>query len=277
MSTDKTIRIVQALRQAFPNFSKMQAEKLIHNSKVLADGKLARFGSRVASDSKIHLIDTPTALKPNPELPCRLLRQTKDFFFLEKPRGTHSVALDFDETNSVANWLLSLDPAQAELDPLEAGLVHRLDFETSGVMIAAKNITAKKFLEKSFREHRIHKEYVCLVDNPLKPGLYRAYAGKNPKSDKKIHIQERASQKFTSLRTKVLSVTKAASGFLVRVNLITGYRHQIRAHLALLGSPIRGDKLYGGSKAERLYLHALSLEFQDTQGRPLRVESKRPF
>jgi 23S rRNA pseudouridine1911/1915/1917 synthase len=277
MSTDKTIRIVQALREAFPNFSRTQAEKLIRSGKVLVNGKLARFGSRVADNAKISLVDTATKLMPNAKLSCRLLRQTKDFLFLEKPSGMHSIALDFDETNSVANWLISVDVAQAELDPLEAGLVHRLDFETSGVMVAAKNATAKKILEKSFREHRIRKEYTCLVDKPLKPGLYRAYAGKNPKSDKKIHIQERASQKLTSLRTEILSITKASAGFLVRVNLITGYRHQIRAHLALLGSPIRGDKLYGGAKAERLYLHAQILEFNNSRGQKLLVQSEYCF
>lgn len=281
MSTGKTIRIVQALRERFPAFSITQAEKLIRSGKVLVGGKAGRINDRVASNAEIRLVDVATELKPNPEIACRLLKQTDDFLFLDKPSGTHSVALDFDETDSVANWLISVDPAQKTLDPLEAGLVHRLDYETSGVMIAARHAKAKNFLEQNFRRHLIRKEYVCVVDAPPSPGRYTAYASPHKKSDKRIFICEdqptTPSAQFKAVQTEVLAALPAASGHFVRVNLITGYRHQIRAHLALLGCPIRGDKIYGGAPAERLQLHACRLEVTDQNGEKIVVESESPL
>lgn len=224
-------------------------------------------------------------LQPNHNIPCKILKQTKDYLFLYKPPFVHSVPLDESETNSVSNWLISVDSKLSQIFPLlECGLAHRLDYEASGVMVAAKNQKAYDYLRKCFSQNKIYKEYVCVVSNPPpKSGIYEAYVDKKrSKSKKKIYIRTGRQVSVAGLRqlapgdnirimTEILPSKKVDAYYEVRINLITGFRHQIRAHLAYLGCPIVGDKLYGGLQSEQLMLFADKIKFKDFKGYPLRV------
>ncbi len=181
------------------------------------------------------------------------------------------MAQSSEETNTAANWLLSLDENLNHVGrPLESGLLHRLDFETSGIMVAARHEEAFNNLKNLFRERKVDKEYICKVDKtPPDPGYYEAYAGTRGRSSHKIlvrpsHIKAFRTQK---IETEIVSIEKQDTFFWVRIKLITGYRHQIRAHLAYLGSPIIGDALYGGSSAPRLMLHAEKIKFLTPEGK----------
>lgn len=223
----------------------------------------------VATHSHCHAIlgQFEINLSGNPSLACRLIQETPDFVFLCKEPGVHSVAHRVSETQSVANWLLSLYPELKRVGkPLEAGLVHRLDFDTSGVMVAARNKASYDYLKKLWKEGKVNKEYQCVVDQKPPPaGEYTAYACSNPRSKKQVLIKTKpvSSLKTKKIITQIISSEPADRGFLVRIRLVTGYRHQIRAHLAFLGCPIRGDKIYGGRPHERLMLQATKLSFAD--------------
>lgn len=216
-----------------------------------------------------------TDLKPNPNIPCKLLRETEDYLFLEKPVGLHSVAQKSSDEESVANWLLSVNPSLKNVStPLESGLLHRLDNETSGAMVAAKNKKAYDYLRDLFQKNQVEKEYVCLIDRSgLKSGLYFAYAGSRYRSSKKVSISEKPKKRFQMIQTEILNV----DGNFATIRLITGYRHQIRAHLSYLGYPLCGDELYGGSSAPRLMLHSAMLSFKNPQGKIEIVKSIQPF
>lgn len=228
-------------------------------------------------------------LAPTEEPICTLLLKTADYIFFHKEAFVHSVAHHFNETNTAANWLLGIDPSLEQIGkPLESGLVHRLDYETSGVMVAARTRASFNDLKEEFKKNRVHKEYLCLVDSPPpRPALHMAYAGSRYKSSKKVTVRLKNNhfKKYKKIETEILSVEKRRDGegpdfYSIRVKLITGFRHQMRAHLAFLGHPIVGDKLYGGSQASRLMLHATNLSFinfVDKKQEMISVNSPSPF
>lgn len=236
-----------------------------------------------------------TTLSANPNVDCRLLKKNSDYIFFEKGSGVHSVAQDVDETNTAANWLLFVDEVLRDVSvPLESGLLHRLDFETSGVMVAARNKKSFAYLKELFKKNLVTKEYVCLVSTPgLKSGRYEAYAYGRGKSSKKVIVGERDG--VPDEAKKIITVVKMVCHcerdevkrgnlpdkliigdrhgglrpprddrqdiFRITLDIHTGFRHQIRAHLAFLGFPLVGDVLYGGEPALRIMLHAKRLEF----------------
>ena len=207
-------------------------------------------------------------LQVNPNVRCRLIKKDDDFIFFAKDSGVHSVAHDVDELDTAANWLLNEDSGLKNVSlPLESGLLHRLDFETSGVMVAARSPQAFTGLKKLFKENQVSKEYVCIVSNAgLKPGEYVAYAYGKSKNSKKVSValQQGASRRARDAKkiiTIVKSVLKEEKYFRVTLEIVTGFRHQIRAHLAFLGFPLVGDQLYGGVDAERLMLHSRKIGF----------------
>lgn len=285
------LRITQVIKEKFPHLSHAQIKSYLKKGFFLVNGKLAKMNQWLEREDIIALVQNiPQSLSPNPDLACKILHQTKDFLFLEKPPFVHSVAHDFFETNSVANWLVSLNENFSDIQSLECGLVHRLDFETSGVMVAAKNKFALEKLKKLFQENKVEKIYTCLVKNPPpQAGIYTTFAGKHPKSKKRILLQpeigrsrtpptKNDTKKWTRIQTEILSTQKENDHYRLKIKLITGYRHQIRAHLAALGSSILGDEIYGKKeKGERLKLHAESLAFLTKEGEVLKVTSKCPF
>jgi 23S rRNA pseudouridine1911/1915/1917 synthase len=229
----------------------------------------------------------PVALAAEAAVDCRLLKASEDYYFIEKGPFVHAVAHGWGEKGTVANWLLHLDPRQGKVGrPLEAGLAHRLDYETSGVMVAARNEPALAHLKKCLASGQVTKEYLCLTERAPPIGRHEAWAGKHPKSAKRVRIvakSRRAKPGFRTVITEILSCRQQGAHYRVRVNLITGYRHQIRAHLEFLGCPIVGDKIYGGAPADRLMLHARTVAFQDAAGRGLHAKADpswfhgRPF
>ena len=203
------------------------------------------------------------------------------------------MAHNFDETESVANWLLSVDKNLSSLpQKLESGLLHRLDFETSGVMGGARNLKAYEYLKNIWKEKKVIKEYKALVENPIKPGVYLAYIRNHPRSSKRVVVSDHKGPKSHLIMTEVISnvpmsfpsplrgeglrarVSDLTKTYELTLRLVTGFRHQLRAHLAFLGSPILGDTLYHGPKAERLFLHASRLAFPGVKGEKLDVKSE---
>lgn len=215
----------------------------------------------------------------NPNVACRLLHLDADLIFLEKAHRVHSVALDFQETESVANWLLSIDPSLTQIHALECGLGHRLDYETSGVMVAARTLSAFDDMKKKFSNRNVEKQYECLVQGVLpRLGLHASFVGADRKTDKRVVVALKKTLRFkTPISLEILSCVAEDKNHRLKIRLITGFRHQIRVQLAGLGCPIVGDDLYGGIKAERLMLQATFLSFTDGNGQRRQEQSPCRF
>jgi 23S rRNA pseudouridine1911/1915/1917 synthase len=154
-----------------------------------------------------------------------------------------------------------------------AGIVHRLDRATSGVMICAKTETALKQLQKQFSERKTKKTYIAIIAGRLAnpEAIIDMPIERNPKQPQTFRVGRQGKPAITQYKT--LKVSDNYS--LVELKPTTGRTHQLRVHLKHLGHPIVGDNLYGGMPADRLYLHALSLEI--TLPNRQRVTLKAPL
>jgi RluA family pseudouridine synthase len=175
---------------------------------------------------------------------------------INKPIGllSHSKGT-FNSEATVATWLE--DHFKGEKHN-RAGIVHRLDRATSGVMIVAKNEEAYKWLQKQFSSRKVKKAYVAIVSGHLthSEAIIDLPIERNPKAPQSFRVGP--SGKSASTEYSVLSSNDNSS--LIELRPTTGRTHQLRVHLAHLGHPIVGDTIYKGKPADRLYLHAKSLE-----------------
>lgn len=230
------------------------------NDRVSAKGALVRAGDIVT----LAALD---ALRPNPHLPIRLLYVDEAIVVLDKPSGIPSVALRHDETDTVANFLLARFPEVATVSPrsLEAGVVHRLDTATSGVLLVARTPQAYGALREQFSKRTVRKQYLALVHGQLhQAGERRSLL--TPTGSRGQRLREATTGSGQEARTSYTPVTQFPHHTLVRATIPTGVRHQVRVHLAALGHPIVGDVVYGHSEdGTRLCLHAETLSFSHPQ------------
>lgn len=225
-----------------------------------------------------------------------IVYEDKDIVVINKPAGllTHPVNHK-DTSESVVSWVLEHYPEVREVQDLygksvgqwtdlRPGIVHRLDRETSGLLVIAKNQNSFDYLKKQFQERKIYKTYIALVVGKLKnrSGVIEAPIGKiGTKQTTQIHGKRELKEKNAITEYKVL---KEYTGFtLLEVQPLTGRTHQIRAHLKSIGHPIICDPIYGDKtpvcppECGRLFLHAQKLSLTTPSGQALTLEADLPL
>jgi 23S rRNA pseudouridine1911/1915/1917 synthase len=264
--------------------SRAGVKKLFEAGEVRIDGKVAAKGARVSPGQTVSVAARPAlpALVPEPGAPLTLLRETQALLFLDKPSGVPAHPLEPGETGTLANALVARFPqvAEASEDPREGGLCHRLDIETSGVMVAAKTRAAWSSVRAAFGERSVDKRYWALVRGPVPDegeiDLPLRHGRRADRVEPAVGGGDGAREALSELR--VLARHREAA--LVEVRIHTGVLHQVRAHLAAIGAPIVGDALYGGPAdpgLRRFFLHARRLSLRDPDGgEALTVESPLP-
>ena len=193
---------------------------------------------------------------PIPDIELPIVYEDDDCVVINKPTGllAHSKGA-FNPEATVASWLRSHVQG---LEGERAGIVHRLDRATSGVMIMAKTPEALSWLQKQFSQRKVKKVYTAIVQGKLQPeeAIIDMPIERNPKRPQTFRTG--INGKPAQTEYKVVAVQHGRS--LVVLQPRTGRTHQLRVHLLQLGHPIVGDSLYGGPEGKRLYLHATSLE-----------------
>lgn len=214
-----------------------------------------------------------------------IIHEDEELLILDKPAGMPSVSLKEGEEGTLAAWILARHPAQSSVGEgsREAGLVHRLDNDTSGLVVAAKSEEAREKLKAAFKGEIVEKIYTALVlGSPPESGVIEAPIAHHPSKKKKMVVCESMKQALewkarpAHTRYRVLMCfSLEAKGraplrySLLEVRITTGLRHQIRLHLASIGHPIAGDRLYQNPRARlsdplpltRQFLHASKLSF----------------
>jgi len=262
------IRLDAWLAEEETDHSRARWQALIKEGLVTVNGKTVkpkhhlRDGDRVAWK-----IPEPVEAVPQPEdIPLDILYEDHDLIVINKPAGLVVHPAAGNETGTLVNALLhhctDLAGIGGEKRP---GIVHRLDKDTSGVMVAAKNEVALNELSRQFRYRETEKEYLALVWGipAEKRGTVRKTIGRHPIHRKKMAVNGRNGRDAVSHYDVIESFSEAA---LVRVRIETGRTHQIRVHMAHIKNPIIGDSVYGrarkaGIKATRQMLHAEKLSF----------------
>lgn len=196
-----------------------------------------------------------------------ILTETNEILVLHKPPGIHCHPLAYDDKNTLLNFLVSKNKWEAihvNQDHYDRGLMYRLDFETSGVIVLAKSDKYLRFMRENFDSAMKKKFYWAIVEGDFnREGRWVHYFKSTGHKGVKQKVSEYQMEDSFEGIFSVLKVRTNLGKSLLLVNLKTGLRHQIRAQLSHLGFPILGDELYGGKKAERIFLHAFRYEFSE--------------
>jgi 23S rRNA pseudouridine1911/1915/1917 synthase len=252
--------------------------------RVRVNGRRASKGTRLAAGDVVSVDPAPSH---DDALAARdfLLRSSPDLLVLDKPAGLPAVAVAGSSGASLAGWIRARHPECAVLgNPEESGLVHRLDTDTSGLILAARRPEAYVELREQFRRHSIEKTYLAIVSGTVsEPLSLDAPIGRHPKSRRRMRVvpPPPAGDRYAShpALSLVAPERALAGATLVRVCTRTGVRHQVRVHLAAAGHPLLGDRVYGGPAsawAPGHLLHAAGLTWRGLAGELESAESPLP-
>jgi 23S rRNA pseudouridine1911/1915/1917 synthase len=261
-------RLDKFLVTCLPDFSRSRLQSLIQNGFVWVDGKVVtKAGTGLNTGQNVEIIipaPVPVDLQPE-EIPLDIIFENDDLLIINKPAGmvVHPAAGHSTGTmvHAVLAHVKNLEGIGGEQRP---GVVHRLDKDTSGLIVIAKNDRTLHWLQEQFKSRRVKKTYLALVDGlpPTPQGRIEAPIGRDSVRRKQMAIQTLA--KGRDAVTEYRTLERFEKHTLLEVHPLTGRTHQIRLHLAFIGCPIVGDKVYGNRKVSiivpRQFLHAARLE-----------------
>jgi 23S rRNA pseudouridine1911/1915/1917 synthase len=283
------LRLDQALAKLIPDSSRAHLQKLIKDGNVKLNESVCEIPK-----TKIEQNDSVEITFPEEEelgliaekIDLPVLFEDKDLIVINKPPGivVHPAAGNW--TGTIVNALAGRDSnftEELQSDDLRPGIVHRLDKDTSGCLVVAKNPESQFKLSKAFAERNVKKTYAALVFGHPKRNSERieTLIGRHKTNRKKMAVVERNGKEAISLyKTIEKGFIDKTPVSLLEVEIFTGRTHQIRVHLAYKKLPVIGDTVYGGKQsiqAERQMLHAWKLSFpHPTNGKEMNFESPFP-
>ena len=258
-------RIDQCLAASFSDCSRSFLQKLLKDGKVSINGKTQKASSKVAAgDAVLVLLPEPEELNVDPEnIPLDILYEDDDLLVVNKPKGmvVHPAAGHSSGTlvNALMYHIKDLSGINGVLRP---GIVHRIDKDTSGLLMIAKNDDAHIKIAKELKDKKSLRKYWAIVHGnlPNDRGVIEAPIGRSEKDRKKQAVTAKGKPAVT--RFHVLE--RFGNYTLVELQLETGRTHQIRVHMAYIGHPVAGDEVYGPRKTLKghgQFLHARTLGF----------------
>lgn len=273
--------------------SRVKVQQLIKDGLVTVDGKLAKAAYRIeggesitaeVADALINPLDAASISPQATPIPLDVLYEDADLIAINKPAGMVVHPIAGTETDTLVNAILARWPQVANVgDPARPGIVHRLDKDTSGVILIAKTATARKSLLAQFRARTVKKRYLALVEGiPATPtGEIDAPIGRNPAQRKKMTVLREGRKSLTHYNVLQMYDYHGSKFTLIEALPQTGRTHQIRVHLAFIGHPVAGDAVYGRRKqrlrVSRQFLHAESITFQSPgSGEMLTIHAPLP-
>jgi 23S rRNA pseudouridine1911/1915/1917 synthase len=262
-----------------------EARRLIDAGGVRVDGRVARKGVRVVAGHAIEIDEVAgvAGIEPDATVGVRWLHVDDALVAIDKPAGVPSHPLRAGERGTAANAIVARFPecAAASEDSREGGLAHRLDNETSGVLVAARSRATWEALRVAMRAAACEKTYLAeVVGAPSDAGVETASIGRSGRRGGRVRVG--AGRGLLTARTEWEVVERRGATTLVRARLHAGRAHQVRAHLAAAGFPIVGDEIYGvaappASDGARLRLHAHTIALpHPTTGAALLIEAPPP-
>jgi 23S rRNA pseudouridine1911/1915/1917 synthase len=254
-------RLDKILASRHPEISRSALQSLIKTGEVSVDGQIINRPDKKVSFDAVIDVNQKELLAKAPKIELPVLYEDDDCVVINKSKGvlSHSKGA-FNPEATVATWLS--DYLANDGVSNRDGIVHRLDRDTSGVMICAKNEASLKWLQKQFSTRKVKKTYLALVEGEIDPeeAIIDMPIERNPKRPQTFRVGANGKHAETAYKTEQYIEMPKCLLSLVKLIPKTGRTHQLRVHLKHLKRPIVGDKLYGGLPADRLYLHALSLE-----------------
>jgi len=257
------IRLDKYLTQVLPQFSRAYLQKLIVQGYILVNGQRTKANQRLSNVDSITVKLPPLPLYPLAEpIPLTIIYGDEEILVIDKPAGLTVHPAPGHPSHTLVNAILAHCPDLAMSNELtRPGIVHRLDKDTSGLIVIAKNDSAREYLAAQFKSRTVIKGYLVLVKGRLSPeqGMIEAPIGRDPHSRRRMAIVEAGKEATTRYRVRQYLDNYT----LVEVTPLTGRTHQIRVHLSAIGYPVIGDSLYGtkSTHLNRQFIHAYRLGF----------------
>ncbi|MBM3934139.1 MAG: RluA family pseudouridine synthase [SAR202 cluster bacterium] len=257
-------RLDRFLAGRFPDLSRSRIQTLIEDGHVTVDDRSTKASERPRAGQRIVVTvpdPGPSAIEPR-DIPLNIVYEDRHIMVVDKPAGltVHPAAGHYNDT--LANAVLAHDPdIEGVGGEVRPGIVHRLDKDTSGLLVIAKTDEAHRRLTAQFMEREVTKVYLALVHGSLKQdeATIDAPIGRHPGDRKRMAVVSTGRHAATKIRV----VARYRGHTLIEAQPVTGRTHQIRVHLASIGHPVAGDATYGKGHAvlKRQFLHAHRLGF----------------
>ena len=261
--------------------TRSQAKRLVDAGRVTVDGATRKSAFALRAGARVEIVlPEPLPLEVAPEpLPLAILHEDEDLVAIDKPPGLVVHPAPGARRGTLVNALVHRFGVTGVGAPDRPGIVHRLDRDTSGVLLVARTPAALEALARQFRARTVEKRYLAVVRGALEPasGTIDRPIGRHPTARKQMSVRSRRGRPAVTHWT-VLERLPGAT--LVRLRPETGRTHQLRVHLAALGHPILGDRVYGGGggpSAARQALHAEAIAFDHPRtGRRVTLRAPLP-
>jgi 23S rRNA pseudouridine1911/1915/1917 synthase len=262
---EEGVRIDKLLTARYPHHSRTYFQYLIEHGFVMINGDPVKKREIPEEGDEIEVLFqlTPELKLQAEDIPLDILYEDEHLLAVNKPPGMVVHPATGHWSGTFVNALLGYCNQIASLDPLRPGIVHRLDKETSGVLLAAKTSTAHHKLIEKFASRQMEKQYLAICVGRPRNGLLSAPIGRHPVHRKEMAVLPDGKEALSDIQ--VVAFNEKLS--LVLIKPKTGRTHQIRVHLKQLGTPILGDEVYGSDRANeshgatRQLLHAYRLSF----------------
>lgn len=261
--TGKEGRLDIVLKELFPDLSRERIKNIIESGRVIVDEKpITKPSFKVRTDSVIRVeeIDIHKNILQPYNIPIKIVYEDESIIVIDKPPGLVVHPAPSVKEPTLINALIG-KTVLAPINDVRPGVVHRLDKDTSGLMVLAKTLQSYNNLVKQIQDRKVIKEYIAVVHGVPKSGMISVPIGRSPSDRKKMKVLPAGRIAVTYY--EVLETIGDYS--IVKVRIETGRTHQIRVHLAYIGHPVVGDRVYGVGKEERLIdrqaLHSFRLSF----------------
>ena len=276
-------RIDAYLSERMDDLSRVAIQRLVSNGKIWVNGKKVKTSYKVQTGDKIQIEEEkPVEISLKAEnIPLDVIYEDADIIVINKPKGMVVHPANGNPDGTLVNAVMAIckDSLSGIGGEIRPGIVHRLDKDTSGIIVVAKNDKSHINLSEQIKNHEVKKTYIALVRGIVKENeaTINMPIGRSEKDRKKMAVKRNGKKAITHF--KVLQ--RYDNYTLLEVNIETGRTHQIRVHLSQIGYPVIGDEVYSNGKNEwnekGQCLHAKSLEFiHPTTGKNMYLEAELP-
>ena len=249
------------LANQFPEFTRSALTNLFGQASILVNNTVSKAGYRLRNGDRIQIDTSMFFLKP-PHLELPVIYEDNNVAVINKPAGVLTHAKGVLNTEATVASFLHSKINDKHLSGNRAGIVHRLDRDTSGVIIGAKNSATAIWLQKQFANRKVEKTYLAIVKGWLSEPAAKIEVSlaRNPRRPQTFHADHSGKRAETTYKV-IKKIEKRSDRYsLIEMKPTTGRTHQLRVHMAYIGHPIIGDKIYGSGIIGPMMLHAKSLK-----------------
>lgn len=283
----ETMRLDAYIVANLTEISRMTVKRLLEEGKILVNGKIQKASYRPSKNDKIEIeIEAPKEIELKAqEIPIDIIYEDNDIIVVNKPKGLVVHPANGNPDGTLVNAIMAIckDSLSGIGGEIRPGIVHRLDKDTSGLLIVAKNDVAHIKMSDQIKNRQVKKTYIALVRGlvPENEATIKMPIGRSTKDRKKMAVTKNGKEAITHFKVLGRYTTNNGSYTLLEIKIDTGRTHQIRVHMAEIGYPVIGDTVYSNGKnefkVEGQCLHAKKLQFKHpTIGKEMNIEAPLP-